>query len=416
MSTQKSTMAMAVAAAAMLLGTAACSGGAASGSGGDGEESGAGGEQDTIRIALITPGSGSLAELGSQVRAGVLFAVDEANANGGIDGRQIEVFEGDTLGTNEGAIAAAQRLVQQEDARFIVGTIATPVTTAVSQRVDAWDALLFGTTSMGIDLTGSGCKPGFFRTDMNDSMNTAGLLTWLEEQDVHDWDTMGADYTLGHDAAEGLKGGLAEWGGTLDKELYAPLGTTDFGSYISQLDGGGGLLISEAGNDAVQFVKQATEFGLIEKYDLVVGNATLTSDVLDAVDSEQLVGAWGTANWLPTADVPENKEFVAAYTEASGEPPREYAGAGYVAMETLFAGIEEAGSVEPQQVREALEGLTFTSIQGEVTMRAEDHQLEAPMYIGQVEMTDEGLAFVAQESIPASVTTPEANPDCQLPD
>src|SRR5699024_1105696 len=155
---------------------------------------------------------------------------------------------------------------------------------------------------------GSACKAGFFRTDMNDTMNTAGLLAWLENRDVHDWDTLGADYTLGHDAAEGLKGGLDERGGAIDKELYAPLGPADFGSYISQLDGGEGLLISETGSDAVQFVKQATEFGLLEKYDLVVGNATFTSDVLDAVASDKLVGAWGTANWLPTADVPATTE------------------------------------------------------------------------------------------------------------
>ncbi|MCE7481189.1 ABC transporter substrate-binding protein [Microbacterium profundi] len=409
MTIRKASVGIGAAAAAMALATAGCAGGAAT-------QGGGGGDDEPIRIALVTPQSGSVAELGSQVRDGVLFAVEEANANGGIDGREIEVYEGDTLGTGDGAISAAQRLVQQDNAKFIVGTIATPVTLAVSQRIDAWDALLFGTTSMGVDLTGKACKAGFFRTDMNDSMNTAGLLSWLEDRGVHDWDTMGADYTLGHDAAEGLKGGLDEWGGAIDKELYAPLGTTDFGSYISQLDGGEGLLVSETGNDAVQFVKQATDFGVFDKYDLVVGNATLTSDVLDAVNSERLIGAWGTANWLPTADVPETQAFVEAYAEANGEAPREYAGAGYVAMQTLFAGVEEAGSVEPSEVRAALEGLTFTSIQGEVTMRAEDHQLEAPMYIGQVEADGDGLAFVAQESIPASVTTPEADPACTLPE
>src|SRR5699024_8046700 len=98
----------------------------------------------------------------------------------------------------------------------------------------------------------------------------------------------------------------------------------------------------------------------------------------------------------------------------NGEAPREYAGAGYMAMQTLFAGVAEAGSVEAGDVREALEGLTFSSIQGEVTMRADDHQLEAPMYMGEVESAADGLAFVAQESIPASLTTPEANPDCSL--
>src|SRR5699024_5599661 len=123
------------------------------------------GELEPIRVAIVSPHSGPYAQFGEDQRAGYQFAADEAIANGGIDGREVELFVVDSQGTNEGAVAAAQRLVQQEDARFILGMVATPVSLAIMQRLESWDALAFGVQSQGDDLTGSACEARFFRTN-----------------------------------------------------------------------------------------------------------------------------------------------------------------------------------------------------------------------------------------------------------
>jgi branched-chain amino acid transport system substrate-binding protein len=402
---------------ALALTLAACSGAATSagGAAGNGGQSN-GKDAEPIRVAVVSPHSGPYAEFGEQQRAGYQFAADEANANGGIDGRRVEIFVADDLGTNEGAVAAAQRLVQQKDAKFIVGTIATPTTLAVMQRLESWDALAFGTQSQGDALTGESCSPRFFRTNVNDHLLIQGVSKWLAERDATDWDSIAADYAFGRGSAEGLQQVADANGWTVGQSLFAPLGTTDYASYLNQLDGGEGLLVSLSGGDSVHFLGQALDFGTLDKYDLIVGNAALTTSSLNAVSDERLVGKYGTANWGPTVNTPESQAFVKAFTEANGEAPADFTGAAYMAMQTIFAGVEGAGSIEPTEVATALNGMTYDSIKGEVTMRAEDHQVEAPMYMGKAEKVGDRYDLVIEDTIPMSETMPEPDPACSMPE
>ncbi|MFC7506054.1 ABC transporter substrate-binding protein [Nocardioides sp. GCM10030258] len=391
----------------LMIVTAACSGGAASTS-----------EQDAdgpIRIAVVTPESGPYAAYGEEQREGIQFAADEANANGGIDGHKIELEFADDLGTAEGALAATQKLVQEKNARFVIGLVSSPEMAAVTPKLEAWDALMIGTQGQSDDLTGKSCTSRYFRVTANDTAGVNTLAYWLKEEDESQWDSIAADYSFGKDSTAGVEKTIKAEGSKLNAKLFSPLGTADFGSYLSQLSGKGGLVVSLAGGDAVNFLKQGLQFGVLQKYDTVLVNTGLSVATLKALDDERLIGALGTNSWMPTADNAETKAFVAAYTEKKGHAPAENVGNGYLGMQTLFAGVEEAGSIAPGDVAKALEGLTYNSIQGEVTMRAEDHQIEAPTYVGTVKKDDDGkLALVATAAIPASENNPEPNPACQL--
>ena len=390
----------------------ACAGGAANQ---ETDGGAAGSDNEPIRVAVVSPHSGPYADFGALQRAGFQFAADEANAKGGIDGRKVELFVTDSLGTTEGAVAGADRMVRQNNAHFIVGPIATTETLAVVQRLASWDAVQLGVQSQGDALTGESCSPRFFRTNMSDHMAVRGLVTWLEQNPIKDWDAISADYAFGHDSAEGLVNAAKESGWTVDKNIFAPLGTADYASYISQLNGGEGLLVNLSGGDSVNFFKQALEFGKLKEYENVIGHAALTSSTLKAVKSPELVGMYGTANWVPTVDTAGTKAFVEAYkAKNSGQEPQDFTGAAYMAMQTLFAAVDKAGSIDPKTVAKTLNGLTFESIKGTVTMRAEDHQMEAPMYIGQVEETDAGLELVSKAPRPIEETMPQADANCKM--
>lgn len=408
MSVRTRRAALTIAAVTAALSVTACSGAAS--------HSSASSDDDTIRIAIVSPHSGPYAEFGAEQRAGFEFAAKEANDAGGVGGRKVELYEADSLGTPDGAVAAAQKLVQQKDAHFIMGTIATTETLAVMQRLHSWDALAFGTQSQGDSLTGSDCTRRFFRTNMSDHIDIQGLKSWLAGEHASDWDSIAADYAFGRDSADGLKTYLKSSGGQVDKDVYAPLGTTDYAPYINKLDGGGALLVSLSGGDSVNFLKQALQFGTLKKYKLVVGNTALTTSSLNAVKDDRLLGYYGTANWGPTANIPETKKFVTDYTKAQGETPADFTGAAYLAMQTLFAGIEKADTVDPTSVAKSLEGLTYDSIKGHVTMRTEDHQLEAPVFVGKVIKTGSAYDLGIEKAIPMSETMPDPDPTCKMGD
>jgi len=398
--------AMAGAAGLLVLLVTACSGGAANQAGKDAD--------GPIRIAVVTPQSGPYASYGEEQRKGIQFAAAQANAAGGVDGHEVKLVFGDSLGTPEGAIAASQKLVQQKGARYIIGLVSTPEMAAVTPKLEAWDALMIGSQGQGDDLTGSACTSRYFRVTANDTVGVNTIATWIQKEDVDNWDSIAADYSFGQASTEGVRDAVAAKGGRLHEALLTPLGTTDFGTYLSQLTGKGGLVVSLAGSDAVNFYKQALSFGILQKYDVVVANTGLQSTTLAALDDDRLVGVRGTNSWLPTADNSGTQEFVSAYREKHGEGPTENIGNGYLGMQALFAGIEAAGSAAPGDVAEAMEGLTFDSIQGQVTLRAEDHQIEAPSYVGTVRRDDGRLILAAEQAISPADNNPAPNPACKL--
>lgn len=401
---------LAVMAVTMALVTAACGASAATSSGGGAESS----ASEPIRVALVTPQSGPYAQYGEQQRAGVQFAAKQANAHGGIDGRKVEIYTADSGGTPETAVVAVQRLVQQNKAKFVIGTIATPVTLAVMQRLQSLDALQFGTQSQGDVLTGKSCVARFFRTNANDAMAGAGVAKWLEGRPEKSWDSIAADYAYGHDSTQTYKKTLLKHGGTGGKELYAPLGTTDFGSLISDLDGGDALFIVESGSDASNFYKQALQFGLFQKYKTTISNAGGINTSTFAAVGNGLAGQWGVTLWTSTVDTQQTRDFVTAYKKDTGNLPADFAGNGYIGMQTLFAGVRKAGSVDTSKVGKALDGLTFETLQGKVTMRAGDHQLLVPIYVGQADNAGGQPELKVSMAVPASETTPQANSACHL--
>ena len=63
--------------------------------------------KDPVRVALITSKSGGFATMGADVANGIRFAVEEANARGGVDGRRVIVAEGDDESTPDAGRRAA---------------------------------------------------------------------------------------------------------------------------------------------------------------------------------------------------------------------------------------------------------------------------------------------------------------------
>lgn len=76
--------------------------------------------QDTIKLGMLQMLTGDLAKFGIPLRDAAMFAVDEVNENGGINGRKIEVFLEDVGSTPGGSVQAALRLIQRDKVDVIM--------------------------------------------------------------------------------------------------------------------------------------------------------------------------------------------------------------------------------------------------------------------------------------------------------
>ncbi|MHB1062977.1 MAG: ABC transporter substrate-binding protein [Georgenia sp.] len=113
---------VATALAAMMV-VAACGGG-----GGAGEGEGAG----PIEIAALYPISGSLAQLGEESWRGAFLAAKELNENGGIDGREVKLVQGDVPDVNA-ASSEARRMLDSEGLDLAIGTYSSSLALAASE-------------------------------------------------------------------------------------------------------------------------------------------------------------------------------------------------------------------------------------------------------------------------------------------
>lgn len=85
-----------------------------------------------------------------------------------------------------------------------------------------------------------------------------------------------------------------------------------------------------------------------------------------------------------------------------------------MAAQGLIAAIQKAKSNDTNAIRDALSGLTFDSIAGQVTVRAQDHQLLMPSYFAQVVNDGGSLAFKILNTTSGKDASPQASPDCKM--
>ena len=367
--------------------------------------------KDPLRIALISSKSGPFATMGADVLSGVRFAVEEANAKGGIDGRQIIVSEGDDESTPDAGRRVAEKLVR-EGHKFIIGPITSGISLAISQNLGRWDAAFIGTISKADRLTTDACNPRFIRTNHSDAMDMAMIQTWLQDIQGEKFAILAADYVWGHDSAKLFEKVVTDKGKKVTLKLFAPLGTKDYAPYIQQLRAAEVDAIWFADvSGAITFVKQAADFNLIPNTPLI-GHALLSNFVIDATD-KALDGVPGNVGFTPDIDTPQAKAFVQAFREKHNRFPTDTEGQAYNGAMVLFQGVAMADSVEPGPVMEALRGAEVESLYGTVKIRPEDNQLLIPNYMARVKMADGALRPVIETAYPASITPPPS-PQCKM--
>jgi ABC-type branched-subunit amino acid transport system substrate-binding protein len=129
---------------------------------------------------------------------------------------------------------------------------------------------------------------------------------------------------------------------------------------------------------------------------------------------DTIVGFYNNLNYSWNFDNPLNKEFAAAYEKKTGEKAWFIPAENYIAAQFLFNAVRKAKSIDVEKVKAAMNGLSFDTISGPFTMRAEDHQAERNTFVGQI--VDDGgeKGWKVVKTVPPGETTPAANADCKL--
>jgi branched-chain amino acid transport system substrate-binding protein len=373
--------------------------------------------EDTIKIGVLLIDSGPLAGLKETQTKAVNFAIERINAAGGAAGKKLEAVFITYPGTPDTAVDGATRAVQKDGAMFITGMDTSSVSPALQAKLPALKALMVEVMANADGLTGKGCTPDYFRVNANDSMIMGAYREFLKGEGIKKWDIIAVDYAAGRDSADKFKALIASQGGSIGKILFAPSGTPDFGTKISELgaEPADGLFVTIFGSDAINLAKQQQQFGLFKKYKMVLGNSFVIPQTLPA-QGDSVLGVYQSIGFLPTFPGAQPEAFVQAYKEKyNGELPPYTSADQYAAIQLIAAAVKKANSTDINAVRTALSGLKADTALGEVEMRAGDHQAIRRMAISQIVTGPDGKAAYQIKKIePGPDIIPPVEPACKM--
>ena len=257
---------------------------------------------EPVKIGFDDPLTGTYAELGKNEQIGCQFAIDEINAKGGILGRKVELLVEDSTSADTGtAVQKAHKLIDRDKVDFLLGNVNSAMALAIGEVTNQAGILHIVTGGHTDAVTGKDCHWNVFRVCNTTRMETNSVAKTLFTKYGKRWYFLTPDYAFGHTLQQGFEAALKQFGGTELGASLTPLGTTDYSSYLikAQAANPDVIIFLQAGQDAVNALKQAVQFGLDKKYHIAGAQQEL--EVLDGLPPEAQNRHLGVRMVLETA-------------------------------------------------------------------------------------------------------------------
>lgn len=313
---------------------------------------------DTVKIGVDNPLTGTYAALGKNEAAGMAMAVDEINAKGGILGKKVELaIEDSTSGDAGVAVQKARKLIDRDQVNFIIGNINSALAQAIANVANEKSVFHVVPGGHTDSVTGANCHWNVFRVCNTTQTEANAVAPSLIEKAGKKWFYLTPDYAFGHTLQSGLEKAAAKLGGTKVGEALTPLGTTDFSSYLirAQSSSPDVIIILQQGDDGVNVLKQAVQFGLDKKSHLA--GAQLELEVLLGLPPEARVGTWVFEWYWNQPNVPHVAEFVAEVRKRTGgHVPTARTWFGYASIWTCALAAAQAKSLDTVAMAKAMQG------------------------------------------------------------
>ena len=324
-----------------------------------------GGGDGPLKVGVIVPATGPISSAGLALQAGFEIAVDKINEEGGVNGQPVEYVVEDDRSDPATSTQIAKRYAQEGDISLLFGTITGDTAVAVTSVAEEV-GIPFATSILGDPAV---CSPyGWSFGESIGQLLEPGIPALIEKFGPR-VAIVGSDYNFPRDYAAAVKKSVAENGGEVVAEEYSPLGSTDFESTIGRLAAAEPdvIMAMVVGADAIIFTQQAAAFGLLTPevgYEGAPTDADYYPALTNLIDGRDKIVRWSDA-----FQDAESVEFSEAYREKTGSPVPipEVAASAYFAMRFIAAAANDAGTVDPEQLNEAIASFSYDSALGEGT-------------------------------------------------
>lgn len=320
---------------------------------------GAPAEEETIKIGVIAPLTGSIPLVGEFTVNAAQLAVQEINDAGGLEIEagsakkklKVELLVEDNEDKKESAVSAAQKLINQGGVVAIVGPQASRNAIPAAAVAESARVPMVSGWSTNPDTTAG--KKYVFRAAFIDPFQGRVMARFAIEE-------LGAQKAaVLYDVASDYNKGIAEifqqvfegaGGEVVAFETYTT-GEQDFATQLAAIKASGAevLFLPNYYNEVPLQVAQAREMGI----DVPV----IGADAWGNVEPEalpDLEGCFFSTHYSTDIASPAAERFISAYEAAYGQTPDDVAALTYDAFGLLFEAIRSQGKADAESIRNGL--------------------------------------------------------------
>ena len=188
-----------------------------------------------IKLGLTCDASGQYGDSGQDDMRGMVLAIEEFNAKGGVLGRQVIWITQDTETTPATGSRVAERFITREECGFLVGALHSGVANAISQVAQKYGCIYFNSNSSSPTEAGKDCHRTKFVWDGNGTNFSKATVKNAISSVGKNWLLLTNDYVWGHNTSKATRAEIEANGGKVIDELLVPQNTRDFTAYLLKI-------------------------------------------------------------------------------------------------------------------------------------------------------------------------------------
>jgi branched-chain amino acid transport system substrate-binding protein len=216
---------------------------------------------------------------------------------------------------------------------------------------------------------------------------------WAYEEGHRTAVTLCPDYAFGWESCAGFVRAFTANGGKVTKQLWFPLGTQDFSTYVNQIKSAGAdiaFVAAAGGADGPRFLKTFSDFGLKGKQPILANCCLVDQSTLRDVGA-LAEGVHSVSYYAEGRDSAAVTKFIEGYKAKFGKIPSLNVAGAYITADVFAKALEKTGGkVEGQVLVDAARGMTFDdSLYGPLKYDEMNNPV-GPVYVREVKKNADG--------------------------
>jgi branched-chain amino acid transport system substrate-binding protein len=328
--------------------------------------------------------TGPQATFGQSTHNGIMMAVDEVNAAGGINGRKIKVLTEDDQSKQEEAANAVTKLISQNGVLAVLGEVASSNSLAAAPICQSNKVPMISPSSTNPEVTKKGDY--IFRICFIDTYQGENLANYVAQQ------LKMKRAAILTDVKSDYSNGLAQFfqerytqlnGQIVGRQSYAN-GDSDFRSQLTAVKASKPEVLFVPGyyTDIGQIAIQARDLGITQP---LVGGDGWESPKLIEIGGKALEGCFYSNHYFADDPAPAVRNFVQKYRDRYGQKPDALAALGYDDMLVLADAMKRAKKLDGPSLRDAVATTkNFSGVTGTITMGPDRNPIGKKLVIEEI--------------------------------